>query len=229
MPRLRSQTLDRGLALLKLLSASPDGLTVIEMAAHLKVDRAIVYRLINTLIEHHLAARDHARRYRIGIAVLELSRSAFSTLRVVAMPELRKVANETGGTATLSVADGNETVVLATVGPQHGAGPFVMYHPGFRHPLDRGAAGVAILSGRQPQPGERAAVGEARARGYAVSRGEFNAAAMAIAAPIIVDGEEAHASVGVIGIPAASIDETTVGPRIAAASRLIAAKFGAGS
>ncbi len=225
--RLRSQTLDRGLALLKLLSASPEGLTVIEMAEQLKIDRAVVYRLINTLIEHHLAARDHARRYRIGIAVLELSRSAFSTLRAVAMPELRTIADDTGGTATLSVADGDEGVVLATVGPQHGAGPFIMYHPGFRHPLDRGAAGVAILSGRPPKPGERAAVGAARSCGYSVSHGEFNAAAMAIAAPIVISGEETQASIGVIGIPAASLDVDTVGPKITAASRAVAAKFGA--
>jgi DNA-binding IclR family transcriptional regulator len=226
MAALRSQTLDRGLALLKLLSASPDGLTVIEMAEHLQIDRTVAYRLINTLIEHHLAARDHARRYHIGMAILELSRSAFSTLRVVAMPLLRKIADDTGGTATLSVADSTETVVLATVGPQHGAGPFVMYHPGFRHPLDRGAAGVAILSGRPAQSGERAAVAEARARGYAVSHGEFNAVAMAIAAPIRLDGEDAQASIGVIGIPAASLDEFVVGPKIAAAARALAVKFG---
>jgi DNA-binding IclR family transcriptional regulator len=227
MARLRSQTLDRGLSLLKLLSASPDGLTVIEMADQLGLDRTVAYRLINTLIDHHLAVRDHARRYRVGIAVLDLGRSAFSTLRVLAMPELRVIADDTGGTATLSIADGWETVVLATVGPRSGNGPFVTYHPGFRHPLERGAAGVAILAGRPPREGEREAVAQARARGFAVSRGEFNAEAMAIAAPVAVGGGEAQASIGVIGIPAALLDEHTVGPKLVAAAAGLAAKLSA--
>ena len=49
-----SQTLDRGLTVLELLSDSSDGLTVTEIAARLGVSRTVVYRLVVTLEQHAL-------------------------------------------------------------------------------------------------------------------------------------------------------------------------------
>ena len=47
-----SQTLDRGLQVLELLSDHPEGLTVTDIAAKLGVGRTVVYRLVATLDQH---------------------------------------------------------------------------------------------------------------------------------------------------------------------------------
>jgi DNA-binding IclR family transcriptional regulator len=221
VPAPTSQTLDRGLRLLELLAERPEGLSAAEIAGELRVDRAIVHRLLNTLLAHHLAMRDDDKRYRVGSAVVRLGRFAFGTLRAAAMPVLRRLARETGCTATLTIADGEDAVALATVEPPEPAGPFVMYHPGFRHPLDRGAPGIAILSSRPAVAGERDAVREARRRGYAVTKADLIAVGMSVAAPIRSGRAEATASVAAIRIP--DLDPDLCGPAVAAAADAIAA------
>lgn len=220
MPAPTSQTLDRGLRLLTLLADTPDGLAAGEIAAKLGVDRAIAHRLLTTLVAHHLAVRDDDKRYRVGTGVVRLGRFAFGTLRGAAMPVLRRLARETGCTATLTIADGDDAVALATVEPPESAGPYVMYHPGFRHPLDRGAPGIAILSSRPPAPGEREAVREARRSGYAVTKADLIAVGMSVAAPIRRAQAEATASVAAIRIP--DLDPETCGPLVISAAAHIA-------
>lgn len=53
-----SQTLDRGLRVLKLLADTDHGLTVTELSNKLGVNRTVVYRLLATLEQHTLVRRD---------------------------------------------------------------------------------------------------------------------------------------------------------------------------
>ena len=69
-----SQTLDRGLRLLKVLAQEPNGLTVTELASRLGIHRTNVYRLLATLAQHRLVWRDRAGRYLLGTGVMELAR-----------------------------------------------------------------------------------------------------------------------------------------------------------
>jgi DNA-binding IclR family transcriptional regulator len=68
-----SQTLDRGVRVLKLLADSERGLTVTELAARLEVNRTVVYRLLATLEQHGLVRRDLGGRARVGLGVLRLA------------------------------------------------------------------------------------------------------------------------------------------------------------
>jgi DNA-binding IclR family transcriptional regulator len=190
------QTLDRGLRLLHLLAAAPDGLTVSELAVRLDVHRAIVYRLLSTLAAHRLVMRGQDGRHRLWTGLVELARAVIPRWRAVAEPELTAMADELGATAILTVASEDCGVALLVQEPRH-TQIHVAYRPGLRHPLHRGASGKAILAGRPPQPGEPPDVAEARRRGYAVSEGEIQPGAIGVAAPIVVDGW-AEASVGVV-------------------------------
>ena len=58
MPGEISQTLDRGLRVLDVLAASPDGLTMTELAARMEVNRTIVHRLVATLETRALVRRE---------------------------------------------------------------------------------------------------------------------------------------------------------------------------
>ena len=67
-----SQTLDRGLRVLRVLADKPDGLTVTELASELGVNRTVVYRLVSTLEQHALLRRDARGRLHVGLGILPL-------------------------------------------------------------------------------------------------------------------------------------------------------------
>jgi DNA-binding IclR family transcriptional regulator len=146
-----SQTLDRGLRVLKLLADTDHGLTVTELAAKLGVNRTVVYRLLATLEQHSLVRRDLGGRARVGLGVLGLAHQVHPLLREAALPALRSLADDIGATAHLTLVDGTEALAVAVVEPTW-TDYHVAYRTGFRHPLDRGAAGRAILAGRGMQP-----------------------------------------------------------------------------
>ena len=202
-----SQTLDRGLRVLRVLSESPEGLTITELSVRLQVNRTVVYRLISTLEQHGLVRRDARSRLFVGLGVLHLASAVQPLLRDLAMPVLRSLAESIGSTAHLTVADGDEALALAVVEPTW-TDFHVAYRVGARHPLSQGAAGKAIglLDGTDPA--------------YAVTSGELPAGARGLAAPVRgVAG--LRASVGVVTLED-TIDEAVVAPLVIAAAQSVA-------
>ncbi|WP_422774496.1 IclR family transcriptional regulator [Plantactinospora sp. WMMC1484] len=205
-----AQTLDRGLRLLHLVADATGGLTVTEAAARLGVGRAVVYRLLGTLTEHGMLRRDAGGRLRLGAGLLHLARRAQPLLAEGSLPALRRLAEQTGATAHLTVVEGTEGVALAVVEPSWTAF-HVAYRTGTRHPLERGAAGRAILAGREGRTDPVA------------SSGELQSGAYGVAAPVLgVPGLEA--SVGVVAL--APLDVAQAGVRVRAAATEIAAALG---
>ncbi len=145
-----SQTLDRGLRVLRTLAATPNGLSITALAAEIGVNRTVVYRLVATLEQHGLARRDAGGRLHVGLGVLALARGLQPVLRELAAPVLRSLAEQLGSTAHLTVADGGEALAIAVVEPSW-TDYHVAYRVGARHPLEQGAAGKAILLGRSEQ------------------------------------------------------------------------------
>jgi DNA-binding IclR family transcriptional regulator len=202
-----AQTLDRGLRVLTVLASTPGGLTVTEISARLDINRTVVYRLVSTLEQHALTRRDSRGRVHIGLGVLHLASGVQPVLRDLAIPILRALAEEVGCTAHLTVADGEEAMALAVVEPSW-TDFHVAYRVGSRHPLRRGAAGKAILLGR-----------ESGAAPYAVTSGELQTGASGVAAPVHgVEGLDA--SVGIVTLGELDVDE--LGPKVAAAADEVA-------
>nr|WP_203687539.1 helix-turn-helix domain-containing protein [Streptomyces sp. SID14515] len=205
-----SQTLDRGLRVLKLLADTDHGLTVTELSNKLGVNRTVVYRLLATLEQHALVRRDLGGRARVGLGVLRLGRQVHPLVREAALPALRSLAEDIGATAHLTLVDGSDALAVAVVEPTW-TDYHVAYRAGFRHPLDRGAAGRAILSARQTT--------ESGHPGYTLTHGELEAGASGAAAPLVgVSGVEG--SVGVVML-ADAVPER-VGPRVLDAAREVA-------
>ena len=134
-----------------LLADSGDGVSVADLARHLDVSRTVVYRLAVTLEAHALARRGRDGRYRLGLGVLAIARHVHPLLREAAMPVLRGLAEELAGTAHLSIADAGETLVVAAVEPPD-AELFLSCRVGSRMPLERTAAGRALLGARVADP-----------------------------------------------------------------------------
>src|SRR3954466_15579596 len=143
-----------------------------ELAARLDVNRTVVHRLVGTLERHALVRRDARGRLRVGLGVLRLGAAVQPVLRELATPVLRELAEAVGCTAHLTVADGEEALALAVVEPSW-TDFHVSYRIRSRHPLNQGAAGKAILLGR-----------DADAAPFAVTAGELQAGAHGLAAPV---------------------------------------------
>ncbi|WP_426243487.1 IclR family transcriptional regulator [Nocardioides sp. LHG3406-4] len=206
-----SQTLHRGLRVLKVLAEAHDGLTVTELAAALAVNRTVVYRLVATLEQHGLVRRDSRARLHVGLGVLHLASAVQPVLRDQAAPVLRQLAETLGCTAHLTVADGDEALALAVVEPSW-TDFHVSYRVGARHSITQGAAGKAILLGR-----------EGNGAAYVVTTGELQSGAHGLAAPVRgVEGLEA--SVGIVTLGGA-IDDTVVAPRVLSAAHEIAERL----
>jgi DNA-binding IclR family transcriptional regulator len=205
-----SQTLDRGLRVLRVLSECTEGLTVTELAAKLAVNRTVAYRLVSTLEQHALVRRDGRGRLFLGLGILHLASAVQPVLRDLAIPVLRSLAEAIGSTAHLTVADGDEALALAVVEPTW-TDFHVSYRVGSRHPLTQGAAGKAITLTDPAGPA------------FAVTSGELQSGAHGLAAP--VRGVEGlAASVGVVTLDGA-IDESVVAPRVIAAAQQIAERL----
>src|SRR6185369_2731542 len=162
-----SQTLDRGLTVLSLLATHSDGLTAAELAEHLSTARAVVYRLLRTLEAHRLVGRIDTR-YVLGFGVAELASRLRPRLQTTVLPILRRLSQQTNSTALVSVADGDQALILITEEPPEST-LHLAVRQGARHPLDRGADGVAILAGRPATPDDAKDVHRARQKGYALS------------------------------------------------------------
>lgn len=222
-----SRTLARGLSVLQTLGSALDGATVAELSTATKLDRAVLYRLLQTLVDEGFVVRDpDTRRFSLGVALIELGIRATRGLDVrrLALPGMRSLMEQTREAVCLAVRDRTDAVVVDRVEPR-GLSVRVGYHVGSRHPLRLGAHGRAVLAFLSPA--ERASVGDlpgdvlvdletTRNRGYAVSTDELERGAAGVAAPILVATGRPIASLGVVAPSLRLRDPAMLGPRVRA-------------
>jgi DNA-binding IclR family transcriptional regulator len=178
-----SQTLARGLAALQLVASSPTGLTVQQVADDIGVHRTIAYRLLTTLANFRFVAKGEDGRYRSAAALAVLGASFDNNVRQLCVPTLRALADELATTVSLLVAEGDQQVAIAVIVPTN-VFYQLSFHEGSRHPLDRGAAGLALLSCMAPRPGERDLVQQTRQQGWVITHGEIEPNTYGLAVPV---------------------------------------------
>jgi DNA-binding IclR family transcriptional regulator len=179
-----SQTLARGLSALQLVAAAPAGLTVQQVADQVGVHRTIAYRLLVTLAHFRLVTKGEDGRYRPASGLAVLGASFDRNLRQLSLPTLRALADDLGTTVSLLVAEGDQQVAIAVIVPTQVAYQLA-FHEGSRYPLNRGAAGIALLASMPRGPGERDLVARAREQGWVITHGEIepNTYGLAVAVP----------------------------------------------
>lgn len=192
-----AQTLERGMTVLRALAESPRGLTAGEIAARLGVHRSIAYRLLTALTRQEFVAKGSDNRYRVGLAFFTLAERVRPRLLDVAQPVLREAAAELDATACLVVAEHDVAVAIAVVEPP-GSGARFSYGIGNRDPIDRGAAGIALLAASPPRADEPERVRQARRTGHVVTHEEIVSGSHGVAAPIRTPTGERAAAVNVI-------------------------------
>ncbi|AXT85990.1 IclR family transcriptional regulator [Aeromicrobium sp. A1-2] len=210
-----AQTLDRGLRILSLVAASDSRFTIKEIAESLGISRTVAYRLIVTLEERDLLQRDEQGRLGAGFGMMAFRNAYLPELKSRAYAALTELADSSRATAHLTIADGDDAVALLVVEPGR-SDLHVAYRVGARHRLDTGAAGKAILLGRQHAGG---------ATPMASTSGELQPGAEGLAAPVLgVPGLEAS-----IGIVSLHHIDAAVEPLVLKAARAVTEALTAGS
>jgi DNA-binding IclR family transcriptional regulator len=201
-------------------------MTIDELAEALEVHRSVAYRLLRTLEDHGLIAREASGRIVLGAGLAALAAGVSHDLQQAALPELQSLATDLGMTCLLvATLDGAEAVTLTSAAPPRSVA--VSYRPGHRHPLTRGAPGKAILLER-PEPLWPAELREeltlARTRGFAVSHGEVVPSLWSVAVPLSVAGHPV-ASIAAIHV-ALPRPETEIAERLETAAKSIKRALG---
>jgi DNA-binding IclR family transcriptional regulator len=200
-----SQTLSRGIRMLEILSEETAALSIGEVSDRLGVHRSVAYRILRTLEDHGLVARDSNGGLVLGTGLATLARAVARDLQTAALPELTSLANELGMTAFLVVLDRGDCTTLTSVEPRHSRAA-VVQRPGMRHPIDAGAPGLAlqaILDDSQwnaisPQRPRRPEVASVREQGFAVSHHEVLPGVTGVAAPLTLRPGQQPAAIAVV-------------------------------
>jgi DNA-binding IclR family transcriptional regulator len=179
-----SKTLDSGIRVLEVLCAHGEGLTITEVAELVGVHRTVAHRFLSTLEAHRLVRRDRAKRFHLGAGLVPLAEPVERNLRDLASPLLEDLADEVGATAHLVAEEDDAHVRALLVVEPRNASVHVAFRAGQLDAIERGSAGMAILSTRPPRAGERESIATARQRGYAVSFAEIIPAVHGISAPV---------------------------------------------
>lgn len=204
-PRDFVQSLERGLAIIRVFSAERPALTVTEIAEATGLTRAAARRFLLTLVELGYVATD-GRYYELTPRVLELGYAFLSGLSFpeVALPRIERLVAEVGEASEAAILDGHEVVYVVRV-----PGPALMtiaVNVGARMPAYATALGRVLLAGLpddrvaelldevEPKAllprtitdrGElRAEIRRVREQGYALVDQELEEGLVAIAAPV---------------------------------------------
>ncbi len=212
-----SQTLDRGLRALEAIARPSTPLSIDELADLLGLHRSVTYRIVRTLEDHLLVRRDSMGRLHPGLGLSALAQSVEAALQAAAAPQLSALADVLAMTAFLVVREGDEVVTVLTVEPRRSTA-HVTYRPGVRHPVTRGAPGLALLAAAPPVRGERAEVRRARGRGWAYSESEVLPGMSSVAAAIPTNGLSAACAVVFVN---AAHDLEAIGSQVVSAAAAI--------
>ncbi len=135
----------RGLKLIELLAAHPQGLTMAEMES-LELPQASLFRMLTTLVDAGYAVREKNSVYFLNGKLLRVAHQAMAhySLPPLADPVMQSLRDETGESVMLAVLHGNEGVVIHQVVSEQAVK--VVLEIGHHFPLHSAAPAKAILA-----------------------------------------------------------------------------------
>jgi IclR family transcriptional regulator, acetate operon repressor len=135
-------------AILRALSAQPDGTTTTEVARGTALPRPTAHRLLEALDVEGLVERDaQSGRWYLGPEVFVLGAASAARFDVTAKagPAVHRLAAETGESAFFSLRRGEQTVVMLREDGDFPIRSHVLYE-GARFPLGVVSAGLVVLA-----------------------------------------------------------------------------------
>ncbi len=233
--------LDKALRTLMLFTPERPTWGVADAAREVGMPKSTVHRILRVLQQHSFLSQDaKSRRYRLGVAALELGRRAHDGLQLgsIARPIMERVAADSGETVLLQVVspEGDRVVCIERV--QQGQGLRMILDVGATRPLHAGCISKILLAFLDAQAIDRVLDGdlepltagtivdperireelaEIRRNGYAVSFEEIDAGVAGVSAAIYDDRGVVVGGLSISG-PVTRINDETIARYIALAT-----------
>lgn len=147
MAEVPNRTLQRGLDMLELLGAHPEGMALCELTQALSLPRSTAFNLAQSLVKLGYAShREDTAKYRLGLKMFEIGASAVNQVDVMelirgCMAEVHEKINET---MHLGVRSGRDTLYIDKLDSTQSIR--MTSYVGSRAPLHCTALGKALLS-----------------------------------------------------------------------------------
>jgi len=151
-----TQAVSRAVSILKAFENSPGGLTALQLAAKLDLNRSTVHRLLSVLEAEGLVTREgsigggEARNsaYRLGPTLISLGGLALRqiNIRSIALPHLRALAQKSGETVDLEILVGHNVMIIEEVQGEHIMRVGVGDNIGSRYPAHTTSTGKLMLA-----------------------------------------------------------------------------------
>lgn len=205
--------LERAARLLERLGEDRAELTVPELASDAGVPTSTAYRLLAELEQYGLVSRRPDATVMLGARIVALGRTAEESLRErlvdPARRPMERLSEAAGETAILTVPCGLEGIVLHAVETERHSVrlSYALYR---RAPMHRGASGKILAAHLEPDeqarlveaagsPALAAELAEIRREGVAMTVGDLDPGAAAVAAPVLGRRHEIVAGLSVAG------------------------------
>ncbi|MGI9220206.1 MAG: IclR family transcriptional regulator, partial [Woeseiaceae bacterium] len=146
-PPQGAQAALRAIRLLKLFTASTPEMSLSQISARAGLNKTTTHRLLQALSSEAMVERDETNAtYRLGAGMMALGVQALSSsdLRLRVRPMLKRLARETGETATLEVPIDTSMLILDEVVGSHFVG--AVGNVGTRWPLHATSTGKALVA-----------------------------------------------------------------------------------
>ena len=144
------QTIERVSLLLDIVGQHPQGISIRDLSAKVKLPKGTTHRLLSSLAYFGYVRQDSKiRTYSLGFKLVELGNLLLSQLdlRREAEPFLRDLAERTNETVHLVFLDRNEIVYVDKMEKDHGHGGLRMAsRVGLRNPAHSSAVGKVLLA-----------------------------------------------------------------------------------
>lgn len=200
------RSVERAINILFCVAESDQPIGLSDICRTVGLDKATAIRLLLTLEQAGLVARDPlSRRHLLGPEIARLQMPGHADLRSVCRPRLEGLKHATDETVSLVRARGLERVVIDVVAATHELS--VVPAVGTAHPIYSGASGKVIMAFLPEADRERIieltqlkplspnavsdrvefleVIKKVRANGYAYSIGDVTVGASALAAPVL--------------------------------------------
>jgi DNA-binding IclR family transcriptional regulator len=222
-PKPAFQVLERTFSMLELFTEGRPEWSTTEVARELSLPIPTVHRILSALKRRDYLSQDgETKRFRLGVASLQLGDRARAVvdLRAVALPVLRRLSEETGETALLTVLTTGRDRGVCLERVETSQPLRLSVQPGRQLPLHAGASQKALLA-FMAEPdvqrvlseplerlcgatitdprGLREELARIRGRGWASSYEETNLGVWGVAVPVLADRDAVTCAVGIAG------------------------------
>ncbi|MGI6037147.1 MAG: IclR family transcriptional regulator [Limnochordia bacterium] len=217
------RSVDRAMQILTAFNQERTELSLTELVDLLGLSKSTLHRLIGTLTHWRcLELNPRSGKYRLGLRLHELGSLAILArgLLTEAEPYLKELVNIHGETASISVLDGGETVIVDKYESQ--AALRLTSQIGRRSPAYASASGKVLLAYQPPKIQEEIIAGivwqpftsrtitdpdllkeqlvQVKARGYAIDDEEYQEELICIGAPVFDHSGSAVAALVISGL-----------------------------